>query len=132
LAAAFVGRADACFFAAFGATFVLETFLAAFFAVFFADLAAGRLAAFGLLALAFFAAALFPRAFFTRARLAKDLVFLARFCALHACRRVAMVNLPIRTNQANRMPEAGKHTQRQASPVRSAAPMSYQVTRPAP
>jgi hypothetical protein len=74
-------------FETFFAVFFADFFFAAFLAGFLADFAAAeRLAAFGLRALVFLLAAFF-------ARFAADFDFLARFCALDACRRVAMIDL---------------------------------------
>jgi hypothetical protein len=83
--------AEAGFFAALDFETFLAVFLADFlFAVpagFLADFrAAERLAAFGLRALVFMLAAFF-------ARFAAGFDFLARFFALDACRRVAMIDL---------------------------------------
>jgi hypothetical protein len=89
------------FFAAFFAVFFTVVF-AVFFAVFFADFrAAERLAVFGLRALVFLLALFF-------ARFAADFDFFARFFALDACRRLAMVNLLKSTIQSIRV--AGPRT----------------------
>jgi hypothetical protein len=114
LAAGLIVRAEAGFFVAPDfATFLAVFFADFFFAVlagFLADFAAAeRLAAFGLRALVFLLAAFF-------ARFAAGFDFLARFFALDACRRVAMINLLIFAIQAIRLvPES--RTQRRTGPT---------------
>jgi hypothetical protein len=100
------GAALAADLAAFGFETFFAAFFAGFFTVFFAGFLAGfraavRLAAFGLRALLFLLALFF-------ARFAADFDFFARFFALDACRRLAMVNLLKSTIQSIRV--AGPRT----------------------